>query len=75
MKFANSDQPSNLLNRLILISFGFIQLLSFASVPSSAARALREMLHVLGADAAGRQAYLKATEASAATCRPPWRWR
>jgi len=53
-----------------IFSAGFIRLRT-----SSAARAPREMLHLLGADADGRQAYLKATEASAATCRPPWRWR
>ena len=52
-----------LFNRPILIPFDFFQLLAFASVPSSAARALREMLHLLSADADGRQAYLKATEA------------
>ena len=58
MKFANSDQRSIFFNRPILIPFDFFfQLPAFASVPSSAARALREMLHVLGADAAGRQAY------------------
>ena len=54
-------------NRPILIPLNdlifFFQLPAFASVPSSAARALREMLHVLNADADGRHADLKATEA------------